>query len=218
MAGPLMFSCGAPSLSVMVPVPTTGAAFCGVPADRVMVSLLSPMLSSTVGTRTVKLVTPAGTLTVGPATGVQLAPPSVENCSPSAMPSQALYSRRLEAAKEFVPEIRPLTRPFEGLFDTIVAAELATDANGRCTGYLSGPPMVGESRSAWLTHYAALHDIDLSQSYGYADSHVDLPMLTAIGNPVAVSPDIGLMRAAKAKGWSIVEWPAMSPLPRWRMS
>lgn len=114
--------------------------------------------------------------------------------------------------------IRPLTRPFEGLFDTIVAAELATDANGRCTGYLSGPPMVGESRSAWLTHYAALHDIDLSQSYGYADSHVDLPMLTAIGNPVAVSPDIGLMRAAKAKGWSIVEWPAMSPLPRWRMS
>ena len=114
--------------------------------------------------------------------------------------------------------IRPLTRPFEGLFDTIVAAELATDPNGRCTGYLSGPPMVGESRSAWLTHYAALHDIDLSQSYGYADSHVDLPMLTAIGNPVAVSPDIGLMRAAKAKGWSIVEWPAMSPLPRWRMS
>ena len=114
--------------------------------------------------------------------------------------------------------IRPLTRPFEGLFDTIVAAELATDGAGRCTGYLSGPPMVGESRSAWLTHYAALHDIDLSQSYGYADSHVDLPMLTTVGNPVAVSPDIGLMRAAKAKGWSIVEWPAMSPLPRWRMS
>ena len=114
--------------------------------------------------------------------------------------------------------IRPLTRPFEGLFDTIVAAELATDEHGRCTGFLSGPPMVGESRSAWLNHYAKLHDIDLGQSYAYADSHVDLPMLNAVGNPVAVSPDIGLMRAAKTKGWSIVEWPAMSPLPRWRMS
>ncbi len=114
--------------------------------------------------------------------------------------------------------IRPLTRPFEGLFDTIVAAELATDDEGRCTGFLSGPPMVGESRAAWLTHYASLHDIDLSRSFGYADSHVDLPMLTTVGNPVAVSPDIGLMRAAKAKGWSIIEWPAMSPLPRWRMS
>ncbi|MDO5676587.1 MAG: HAD-IB family hydrolase [Propionibacteriaceae bacterium] len=114
--------------------------------------------------------------------------------------------------------VRPLTRPFEGLFDTIVAAELATDDEGRCTGFLSGPPMVGESRSAWLNHYAKLHDIDLANSYGYADSHVDLPMLNAVGNPVAVSPDIGLMRAAKSKGWSIVEWPEMSPLPRWKMS
>ena len=76
MAGPLMCSVGAPSLSTMVPVPTTGAAFCGVPADRVMVSSPSLMTSSTVGTRTVKLVTPAGTSTVGPATGVQVAPPS----------------------------------------------------------------------------------------------------------------------------------------------
>jgi phosphoserine phosphatase len=78
--------------------------------------------------------------------------------------------------------------------------------------------MVGESRSAWLTHYAKLHGIDLAKSYAYADSHVDLPMLNTVGNPVAVSPDVGLMRAAKSRGWSIVEWPEMSPLPRWKMS
>ena len=114
--------------------------------------------------------------------------------------------------------IRPLTRPFEGLFDTIVAAELATDEDGVCTGFLSGPPMVGESRSAWLNHYSQLHGIDLAASYAYADSHVDLPMLGAVGNPVAVSPDIGLMGAAKSRGWSIVEWPEMSPLPRLIMS
>lgn len=113
--------------------------------------------------------------------------------------------------------IRPLTRPFEGLFDTIVAADLATDEQGLCTGFLSGPPMVGESRSAWLNHYAMLHEIDLAQSYGYADSHVDLPMLRSVGNPVAVSPDIALMRAAKQSGWSIVEWSSMSPIPRWKM-
>lgn len=113
--------------------------------------------------------------------------------------------------------IRPLTRPFEGLFDTIVAADLAVDTDGRCTGYLSGPPMVGESRSAWLRHYASLHGVELDQSYAYADSHVDLPMLNAVGNPVAVSPDIGLMRAAKQKGWSIIDWPVMSPIPRWKM-
>lgn len=113
--------------------------------------------------------------------------------------------------------IRPLTRPFEGLFDTIVASDLAVDEEGRCTGFLSGPPMVGESRSAWLKHYASLHDIDLQQSYAYADSHVDLPMLSAVGYPVAVSPDVGLMRSAKQRGWSIIDWPAMSPIPRWKM-
>ncbi len=113
--------------------------------------------------------------------------------------------------------IRPLTRPLEPLFDVIVAAELATDRAGRCTGFLTGPPMVGESRSAWLHHYAALHDVDLAQSFAYADSHVDLPMLQAVGHPVAVSPDLGLLRAAKAGGWSVVDWKGMSPLPRWSM-
>ena len=77
--------------------------------------------------------------------------------------------------------------------------------------------MVGESRSSWLKHYASLHDIDLDQSYAYADSHVDLPMLGSVGYPVAVSPDIGLMRAAKQRGWSIIDWPSMSPIPRWKM-
>lgn len=113
--------------------------------------------------------------------------------------------------------IRPLTRPFEGLFDHIVAADLATDADGVCTGFLTGPPMVGDSRAAWLTHYAGLHGIDLSASFAYADSHVDLPMLRSVGNPVAVSPDIGLMRAAKESGWSIIDWPSHALQPRWKL-
>jgi len=111
--------------------------------------------------------------------------------------------------------IRPLTKPLDPLFDVIVAAELATDAQGRCTGFLTGPPMVGESRSAWLRHYAQLHGIDLASSYAYADSHVDLPMLRTVGYPVAVNPDIGLQRAARQAGWSSVEWSVYSPAPRW---
>ena len=111
--------------------------------------------------------------------------------------------------------IRPLTRPLEPLFDVIVASELATDADGRCTGFLTGPPMVGESRPAWLNHYADLHGIDLPASYAYADSHSDLPMLSAVGHPVAVSPDIPLMRAAGRNGWSTVEWRITPQAPRW---
>lgn len=111
--------------------------------------------------------------------------------------------------------VRPLTRPLQPLFDVIVAADLATDAEGRCTGFLTGPPLVGESRAAWLQHFATLHGIDLSRSFAYADSHSDLPMLDTVGHPVAVSPDIPLMRAAGRKQWSTVEWKIKPNAPRW---
>ena len=66
--------------------------------------------------------------------------------------------------------VRTFTRPLREFFDVIVAAELAVDDDGRCTGFLTTPPLVGESRAAWLKHYAALHGIDLSRSFAYADS------------------------------------------------
>ena len=113
--------------------------------------------------------------------------------------------------------IRPLTRPLEDYFDVIVAAELATDEDGVITGFLTAPPMVGEARSAWLRHHAALHGIDLARSFAYADSHVDLPMLTTVGNPVVVQPDVGLLRAPRSNGWSVVDWHAEPTLPRWRL-
>ena len=113
--------------------------------------------------------------------------------------------------------VKTFTRPLREFFDVIVAAELATDDEGRCTGFLTTPPLVGESRAAWLKHYAALHDIDLSRSFAYADSHSDLPMLETVGNPVAVSPDIPLMRAAQRSSWSIVPWKVKPVTPRWQI-
>ena len=113
--------------------------------------------------------------------------------------------------------VRTFTRPLREYFDVIVAAELAVDSDGRCTGYLATPPLVGESRAAWLKHYAALHGIELSRSFAYADSHPDLPMLSTVGNPVAVSPDVALMRAAQRNQWSIVEWKTKPKTPRWQI-
>jgi HAD superfamily hydrolase (TIGR01490 family) len=113
--------------------------------------------------------------------------------------------------------VRPLTRPIQPLFDVIVAADLAVDEKGRCTGFLTGPPVVGESRAAWLKHYAAQHAIDLDCSFAYADSHSDLPMLETVANAVAVSPDIALMRAATRNRWSVVEWKIKPITPRWAL-
>jgi len=113
--------------------------------------------------------------------------------------------------------VETLTRPLRQYFDVIVAAQLATDDEGRYTGFLARPPLVGESRAAWLKHYASLHGVDLSRSFAYADSHSDLPMLQTVGNPVAVSPDVPLMRAAQRRQWSVVKWKIKPPTPRWKI-
>ncbi|MGH2830606.1 MAG: HAD-IB family hydrolase [Actinomycetota bacterium] len=110
-------------------------------------------------------------------------------------------------AAEFVVD------PLRPLVDDIVAAELRAK-NGRYTGDLSQPPLVGEARASWLRAYATAHGADLSRSYAYADSMSDLPMLQVVGNPVAVNPDVTLTRIARASRWPIEEWPAAGGTPK----
>lgn len=113
--------------------------------------------------------------------------------------------------------VRPLTRPLTPLFDHVVAAELAVDEHGRASGFLAAPPLVGESRAAWLVRYAEVHGFDLTRSFGYADSHSDLPMLRAVGRPTAVSPDVPLYRAARAARWPVETWSTPSITSRLRV-
>jgi HAD superfamily hydrolase (TIGR01490 family) len=109
----------------------------------------------------------------------------------------------------------PFVRPLAPLFDLVIGAELEVD-DGRYTGFMSSPPLVGEARAAWLRRYAAQDGIDLRNSYAYADSHSDLPLLRAVGNPVVVSPDSALYRYAKRRRWPIEEWGMSSGMPRVR--
>jgi HAD superfamily hydrolase (TIGR01490 family) len=109
----------------------------------------------------------------------------------------------------------PFIRPLEPLFDVLIGAELEV-RDGRYTGFMSQPPLVGEARSAWLKRYALLEEIDLKYSYAYADSYSDLPLLRAVGNPVAVAPDAALYRHARRRRWPIEEWGMTKGMPRVR--
>jgi fatty acyl-CoA reductase len=104
-------------------------------------------------------------------------------------------------------------RPLRPLFDEIVATSLQ-QRQGRYTGYLSAPPLVGEARAAWLRRHAEDTGADLKRSYAYADAHSDLPMLRAVGNPVAVNPDVALFRVARKRRWPIEDWKRMAGTPR----
>ncbi|ONH35280.1 HAD-IB family phosphatase [Protofrankia sp. BMG5.30] len=110
--------------------------------------------------------------------------------------------------------VEVLTRPLTPLFDEIVATGLALGSDGRYTGRLTSAPLVGDARAAWLSHYAGRVGANLRASWGYADSQSDLPMLRAVGNPVAVSPDLPLYRVARRSGWPIEEWSSTPGEPR----
>ncbi|WP_406028987.1 HAD-IB family hydrolase [Nocardioides sp. NBC_00850] len=102
--------------------------------------------------------------------------------------------------------IRPLTRPLMPLFDHIEAADLAVDDRGFCTGHMAASPLVGESRGAFVREWSRREGISPSDCFAYADSHSDLPLLAAVGHPVAVRPDVPLFRHAKKSHWTIVDW------------
>ncbi len=98
-----------------------------------------------------------------------------------------------------------LTSPLAGLFDEVVASTMH-QRDGVLTGYLERPPLVDEARAAWLRQYAKTHGINLTQSYGYGDSHADLVWLELLGNPSAVNPDTNLSREAQRRRWRIYNW------------
>lgn len=110
--------------------------------------------------------------------------------------------------------IRPLTRPLAPLFDHIEAVDLEVDDRGICTGMLTASPLVGESRAAFVRAWARANDIDLAASFGYADSYSDLPLLAAVGRPVAVRPDVALFQHAKSHSWPVVDWASPTGAPR----
>ena len=98
-----------------------------------------------------------------------------------------------------------LVEPLADLFDEVVATHMHEE-NGVLTGYLATPPVVGEARANWLKKYAQNGNFDLAHSYGYGDSHADAAWLGVLGNPTAISPDLGLYAEAKKNRWPIVEW------------
>jgi len=104
--------------------------------------------------------------------------------------------------------------PLRPLFDDIISSELGTSQLGDGTdaydGRMKAAPPTGEARYQALVDYADLHDLDLRESVAYADSASDLPMLEAVGFPVAVNPETRLASIAKKRGWLVEDF-AKSP-------
>jgi HAD superfamily hydrolase (TIGR01490 family) len=91
-------------------------------------------------------------------------------------------------------------------FDGGLGTELEADGDGVLTGRLSGPFNYGDGKPVRMRALAAAEGIDLAASWAYSDSASDLPMLRAVGHPVAVNPDAELARVAAQEGWEVLRF------------
>jgi HAD superfamily hydrolase (TIGR01490 family) len=80
---------------------------------------------------------------------------------------------------------------------------IAESVDGIYTGYLAGNVLHGEDKAEAVRLLAAREGLDLRHCFAYSDSINDLPMLSAVGHPVAVNPDSALRGEARRRGWPI---------------
>jgi phosphoserine phosphatase len=70
---------------------------------------------------------------------------------------------------------------------------------------VSGPHYYGELKGHLVKQLACELNASLEQSFCYANSGEDIPMLSLFGNPIAVHPDKGLRKYAQDHDWQVIE-------------
>jgi HAD superfamily hydrolase (TIGR01490 family) len=77
--------------------------------------------------------------------------------------------------------------------------------NGRYTGRVKGIPAQKDVKVKFFKEWLEKNGCSLQDSWGYGDSRNDLPLLTVVDHPVAVSPDPVLRRHARENNWEILD-------------
>ena len=102
--------------------------------------------------------------------------------------------------------VKPLARAL-GVDDVLATTWATTKQPGQSQRVFSGG-INGRfvwARDKWLEvrDWCTEHGVDPRESWAYSDSYYDVPMLSGVGNPVAVNPDPRLAAVAALKGWPI---------------
>jgi putative phosphoserine phosphatase/1-acylglycerol-3-phosphate O-acyltransferase len=86
--------------------------------------------------------------------------------------------------------------------DGVIATRYDT-AHGKYTGGLDGEFVWGKGKLRAVQEWANDNDVDLEASWAYSDSWFDIPLLSAVGHPVAVKPDPRLRAYAMLRRWPV---------------
>ena len=99
--------------------------------------------------------------------------------------------------------VKPLAE-YLGVRDAVTSSfEFDGDA---CTGRLEGGPIFNLAKRDQVLQFIAQSGREPEECSFYSDSINDLPLLEAVGTPVAVNPDRRLSEQALERGWQIRRW------------
>jgi putative phosphoserine phosphatase/1-acylglycerol-3-phosphate O-acyltransferase len=140
---------------------------------------------------------------------------------------ERLFAQRIES--RIYPEMRELVRAHVARGHTVVLSSSAltiqvgpiarflginnlltnkfeTTEDGMLTGGVLKPILWGPGKAAAVQRFAAEHDIDLKDSYFYADGDEDVALMYLVGNPRPTNPEGKMAAVAKRRGWPILKF------------
>ena len=101
-------------------------------------------------------------------------------------------------------QVAPVAR-FLGITNTLTNV-FETDENGLLTGEVVEPILWGPGKAAAVQKFATEHDIDLQDSYFYADGDEDVALMYLVGNPRPTNPEGKMAAVARQRGWPILRF------------
>ncbi|WP_327115837.1 HAD-IB family hydrolase [Nocardia sp. NBC_01730] len=87
--------------------------------------------------------------------------------------------------------------------DRVLCTETAV-SDGMLTGAVDGELLAGQRKADAVRRFATANGIELAHSYGYSNGESDIPLLSLVGNSIAVNPDRRLSAVAGRRGWRVL--------------
>ncbi len=115
--------------------------------------------------------------------------------------SRSLGLRQVVVTGALDISVKPLME-YLGIVDYV--ANRLEFVNGVATGRLLPPVLASATKASWIRAFAEREEINLSKSYAYSDSMSDLPMLSIVGHPAVINPDMRLRQTALHHDWPIL--------------
>jgi len=97
--------------------------------------------------------------------------------------------------------------------DDVVATRYESN-DGKFTGNIDGEFVWGKGKYRAVRAWVSEHGVSLEESFAYSDSYYDVPLLSAVGNPVVVNPDPRMRVQAVLRRWPTISLDAPPGVPK----